>query len=145
MLVTPSSTEPQCSSSRVTASSNSMNRTILELEPWSMLASSTSCQTDKWTSSTHIYVSVLEIFFWARLEPSLKLSSNTGDLEAESSSLEISTVMMAGRTVNQSDISRDYLEAFQFPPSPLTTHSVPTMELTWTGQPSPANPARSTT
>ena len=43
-----------------------------------MLASSTSCQTDKWTSSTHICVSVQEIFFWARLELSLKLSSNTG-------------------------------------------------------------------
>merc|ERR1719188_97214 len=145
MLVTPSSTEHPCSSSRVTASSNSMNRITLELEPWSMLASSTFCQTDKWTSSTPIYVSVLEIFFWARLEPSLKLSSNTGDLEAESSSLEISTVMMAGKTVNQSDTSRDYLEAFQFPPSPLMTHSVPTMELTWTAPPSQANPARSTT
>ena len=72
----------------------------------------------------------------------------SGDLEAESSSLEISTVTMAGRTVNQSgtnqsemklyvlkifaDISREYLEAFQFPPLPLTTHSVPTMELMWT-------------
>merc|ERR1719188_2481336 len=145
MLVTPSSTEHPCLSSRVTASSNSMNRITLELELWSMLASSTSCQTDKWTSSTHICVSVLEIFFWALLELSLKLSSNTGDLEAESSSLEISTVMMAGRTVNQSDTSRDYLEAFQFPLSPLTTHSVPTMELTWTAPPSPANPARSTT
>ena len=97
------------------------------------------------------------------LEQILDVNSSvtSGDLEAESSSLEISTVMMAGKTVNQSgtnqsemilyvikifaDISRDYLEAFQFPPLPLTTHSVPTMELTWTAPPSPGSPARSTT